>query len=149
MNLVPYHTGIIVDDVGEAVPRWAAMTGVPWGGVFRGPVRVRTVADNETTTHQVTSAYSLDLRLELVQLVPGSCWTVDGKPGIHHVGCWSEDIAADAARLQEEGWPVVAHGVADDGALAGFSYHQTPDGVLLELVTVQARALLNPSSGDK
>ena len=31
MTLVPYHTGIIVDDITVAIPAWQEATGVPWG----------------------------------------------------------------------------------------------------------------------
>ena len=66
------------------------------------------------------------LRLELVKLLPGTCWTVNGGTGVHHTGGWSADLEADAARLESQGWPIVAHGVDDHGAMAMFSYHQVP-----------------------
>ncbi len=138
----PYHTGIIVDDVATAIPIWEAATGLSWGSVYAGPLRVRTPATGDTVTHQVELAYSRDLRLELVKLLPGTCWTVNGGTGVHHTGGWSADLEADAARLQSQGWPIVAHGVDDDGAMAVFSYHQVPGVGLLELVSSATRELL-------
>ncbi len=138
----PYHTGIIVDDVATAIPIWEAATGVPWGSTSAGPLTVRTPASGDTVTHQVELAYSSDLRLELVKLLPGTCWTVNGGTGVHHTGSWSEDLESDAARLEAQGWPIVAHGVDDDGAMAIFSYHQVPGIGLLELVSSTQREML-------
>ena len=61
---------------------------------------------------------------------------------MHHTGCWSEDLESDAARLESQGWPIVAHGVDDDGAMAIFSYHQVPGVGLLELVSSAQREML-------
>ena len=138
----PYHTGIIVEDVAQAIPIWEAATGVPWGSVFAGPLTVRTPANGDAVTHQIELAYSSDLRLELVKLLPGTCWTVNGGTGVHHTGCWSADLESDAARLASQGWPIVAHGVDDDSAMAVFSYHQVPGVGLLELVSSAMREML-------
>jgi Glyoxalase/Bleomycin resistance protein/Dioxygenase superfamily len=138
----PYHTGIIVDDLATAIPSWEGATGLSWGSVYAGPLTVRTPATDETVTHRVELAYSSDLRLELVKLLPGTCWTVNGGTGVHHTGCWSADLDADAARLEAQGWPIVAHGVDDDGAMAIFSYHQVPGVGLLELVSITQREML-------
>jgi len=142
MKLTPYHTGIVVSDIERAIPKWEAATGVQWGGVYEGPLMVHTPADHRTVTHEIKMAYSTDLRIELVQLLSGTCWNVEGGAGVHHAGCWSGDLTADAARLEAQGWPMVAHGVDDDGTLAAFSYHQVPGIGLLELVSSETRAVL-------
>jgi hypothetical protein len=142
VQLEPYHTGIVVEDVASAIPIWEAATGVPWGSMYAGPLVVRTPADDKTVTHEIALAYSSDLRIELCQLVPGSCWNVNGGTGVHHTGCWSEDLESDATRLEAQGWPVVAHGVDDAGAISVFSYHQVPGIGLLELVSNASREML-------
>ena len=142
MALEPYHTGIVVDDVAAAIPRWEAATGVPWGTMYAGPFVVRTPADDRTETLDIEMAYSRDMRIELVKLIPGTCWNVNGGTGVHHTGCWSEDLAADAAALEQQGWPIVAHGVGDDGAMGVFTYHQVPGVGLLELVSAESRPML-------
>jgi hypothetical protein len=142
MKLEPYHTGIVVADVATAIPIWEAATGVPWGSMYAGPLVVRTPASGQIVTHQIEMAYSRDMRLELVKLVPGTCWNVNGGTGVHHTGCWSEDLESDAARLESQGWPIVAHGIEDDGTMATFSYHQVPGVGLLELVSTATREML-------
>ena len=143
MALEPYHTGIIVEDVDAAIPLWEKATGTQWGVPYRGPFDVHTPADGRTTTLDLAMAYSRDLRLELVQRIPGTCWEiVGGSSGIHHTGCWADDLRADAARLEADGWPIVAHGVGPDGGIAMFSYHQVPGIGYLELVDRATREFL-------
>ena len=108
----PYHTGIIVEDVATAIPIWEAATGVPWGSVFAGPLTVRAPANGATVTHQTELAYSA------------------GRP-----------TSRPTRRLASQGWPIVAHGVDDDGAMAVFSYHQVPGVGLLELVSRAMREM--------
>ena len=143
MPLEPYHTGIVVEDLTAAIPAWEAATGRQWGVPFRGPVLVRTPSDDRTTTVEIAMAYSLDLGLELVQRIPGTCWEIaGGGSGVHHTGCWADDLVADSARLDAEGWPMVAHAVGDDGRPAMFTYHQVPGIGLLELVDPSTREFL-------
>jgi hypothetical protein len=142
MPLQPYHTGIIVEDLTAAIPAWEAATGRQWGAPYRGPVTVRTPDDDRTTTVEIAMAYSLDLGLELVQRIPGTCWDVAGGTGVHHTGCWADDLVADSERLEADGWPVVAHAVGEDGRPAMFTYHQVPGIGLLELVDPATREML-------
>ena len=142
MKLEPYHTGIVVDDVAAAIPAWEAATGVPWGPMYVGPLAVRTPTDDRTVELELTMAYSTDLRLELVRRQAGTCWDVAGGGGVHHTGCWSKALEADATNLESQGWPIVAHGVGEHGEFAVFSYHQVPGIGLLELVSTDARELL-------
>ncbi len=142
MHLEPYHTGILVDDVAAAIPAWEAATGVPWGPTYTGPLLVRTPADDRTDVLELSMAYSTDLRLELVRHQVGTCWDLAGAAGIHHTGCWSNQLEADAATLEAQGWPIVAHGVGEAGEFAVFSYHQVPGLGLLELVSSDTREML-------
>ena len=103
---------------------------------------MRVPADDRTITYQIKMAYSTDLRIELVERVPGSCWDLHGRCGVHHSGCWSADLAADSERLVALGFPIVAHGVDEAGGVAVFSYHQVPGSGLFELVGTESRAQL-------
>jgi Glyoxalase/Bleomycin resistance protein/Dioxygenase superfamily len=142
MKLEPYHTGIVVEDIATAVPAWQEATGMPWGAVYDGPLAVRTAATDTIEVVEMKLAYSSDLRIELVERRPGTCWTVEGGDGVHHTGCWSENLEAEAKELEGLGWPIVAHGIGEHGGFAVFSYHQVPGVGLLELVSVDARAMV-------
>jgi hypothetical protein len=85
-------------------------------------------------------AYSRSIpRLEIVRTVPGSLWEPAAGSGIHHLGYWSDDVAADSAALAEEGYAVEATGVQPDG-VPYWAYHRGASGPRIELVsrTIQA-----------
>ena len=42
--------------------------------------------------------------VELLQGEPGSVWDGTEQPGLHHVGLWSDDVAAETAALVDAGW---------------------------------------------
>jgi hypothetical protein len=54
--------------------------------------------------------------------------------GIHHLGYWSDDVAADSAALEEAGYAHEGSGVGLDGSPA-WSYHRSPTGPRIELVS--------------
>ena len=62
-------------------------------------------------------------------------WDGTAQPGLHHVGLWSDDVAAETERLVAAGWtlrlaqrdPAEGYGV--------FTYVQPPSGLLVELVS--------------
>ena len=144
MTLEAYHTGIVVADLDDAIPAWEKVTGTTWGLPFRGPLEVRLAEEGRNITVDITMAYSRDLSLELVQRIPGTPWELaGGGTGVHHSGCWADDLEADAARIAADGWPLVAHGVMPDGGMAMFSYHRVPgSSTLLELVDRNTREML-------
>ena len=137
--LQPYHTGIVVDDVAAAIPVWEAATGLTWGPQVEMPLPVWLAAAGEVTTLTISMAYSSDLTVELCGHLPGTPWSLDGRTGVHHGGCWSSDLAADAARLVDQGWALLAHGVGEGGAMAMFAYFQAPGLGCFELVDAAAR----------
>ena len=92
-----YHTGIVVEDLDEALTFWTETAGYRWGPTVGGDTPVVT-PDGEITV-PMRIAYSADEpRLELVQAIPGTLW-MPADSGVHHVGYWSDDVDADVARL--------------------------------------------------
>ena len=84
-------------------------------------------------------AYSkTEPRLEIIRTVPGSLWE-PADSGIHHLGYWSDDVAADSAELERRGFVPEATGRQPDGT-PYWSFHRAPMGPRVELVsrTVQA-----------
>jgi hypothetical protein len=70
----------------------------------------------------------------VIQSIPGTLWTPGPGSGIHHLGYWSDDVAADAALLGSRGYPAEATGVRPDGT-AVWAYHRSPSGPRRELVS--------------
>ncbi len=126
-----YHVGIVVEDYEGTLERLTALFGYRFGEEIRFPVPVR-LASGETATWESAFCYSLDApHLEIVRAQPGTVW-VPADSGLHHVGYWSDDVAADAARLEARGYELEVEGVGPDGPM--FTYHRHPDGPRVELV---------------
>ena len=64
--------------------------------------------------------------------MPGSVW-VPADSGLHHVGYWSDDVAADSAELVRLGYAVEVAGKRPDGSTY-WAYHRSPNGPRVELV---------------
>ena len=77
--------------------------------------------------------------VELLQGAPGSLWDGDDRPGVHHMGVWVNDVAAETERLIEAGWTLEMAGRAPDEGYGPMTYVRSPGGFLLEPVSVAVR----------
>jgi hypothetical protein len=138
-----FHVGIVVDDVEETLAALSALFGYEWGAQMGGPSSVRLASGEEILDLRCT--YSITApRLEIVQSVPGTLWEPVTGSGIHHVGYWSDDVAADAAALVSQGFAAEATGVLPDGA-PFWAYHRGPSGPRIELVSRAVAPMLDGS----
>ena len=127
-----FHMGIVVDDLDVALAELTELFGLEWGAEVALPVPVR-FPDGEREV-DIRFRYSCsEPRLEVIQAVPGTIWTPVEPSGLHHIGCWSDDIAADTARLQAKGYEVEAEGLDDSGAVA-WAYFSGPARPRIELI---------------
>lgn len=127
-----FHTGIVVDDLVAAAAELTALFGYQWCEEIGAPVRVR-LPEGETVL-DLTSVYSMSTpRLELVRSVPGTLWQ-PADSGVHHLGYWSDDVAADSAELARAGHPLEAEGRRPDGT-PYWAFHRGAVGPRVELVT--------------
>jgi len=130
-----FHIGVIVDDLDAALVELTKMFGYEWCP----PLAVQTpvvLADGKMMldlrfTYSVTTP-----RVEVVQAIPGTLWVPAIGSGIHHAGYWSDDLTADSALLEANGYLTEAKGVRPDGTPA-WAYHQSPSGPRIELVSRQ------------
>ncbi|MET7349786.1 VOC family protein [Streptomyces mirabilis] len=80
-------------------------------------------------------------RLEIVRRVPGTLWEPAAGGAVHHVGYWSDDVAADAAELERHGFVREATRKGTDGA--PFAFLRSPaSGYRVELVSRVAQQSL-------
>ncbi len=141
MDANHYHGGIVVADIESARSRLSDALGVTWGPVFHLDAtasRDGTGADLELPT---TMCYSTgEPCLELIEEVPGSLWVRNEHSNLHHVGFWSERLAADSAGLSGAGCPLQLCGRSGRDAPVSFTYHRDESlGVRIELVDTSLR----------
>jgi len=133
-----YHVGYVVPDLAAGMAQFTDAIGARWvDHVVRPRYRDRDGRIVEVDLH---TSFSLDgpVHIELIEAAPGTIWSLDAGPRIHHVGLWTDDVPAEAERLVRSGMPVAAGGL-DGGDPAGpgfFSYHDNPQGGHVELVHV-------------
>lgn len=128
-----FHVGIVLDDLDAGLAEMTEMFGYEWAT----PLAVQTpvVLPDREFVLDLRFAYSVtEPRVELVQSVPGTPWVPALGSGVHHVGYWSDDVAADSAVLEAHGYAREAKGVRPDGA-ATWAYHRSPGGPRIELVS--------------
>jgi hypothetical protein len=133
-----FHTGIVVDDLDSTLSSLSALFGYEWCAEIGGPLPVKLPTGDAIL--DLRFAYSRSVpRLEIIRTVPGSLWEPAAGSGIHHLGYWSDDVAADSAALAGKGYAVEATGVQPDG-VPYWAYHRGASGPRIELVsrTVQA-----------
>jgi catechol 2,3-dioxygenase-like lactoylglutathione lyase family enzyme len=135
-----FHVGIVVDDLDAALAELSALFGYEWCPKFAVETPVRLPAGERMV--DLCFVYStMAPRLEVIRSVPGTPWTPAAGSGVHHIGYWSEDPAADAARLVARGHAEEAAGVRPDGAPI-WSYHRSPRGPRIELVSRELEPVL-------
>jgi hypothetical protein len=131
-----FHVGIVAEDFDTTRADLSALFGYQWCPEIGGPVPVRLATG--ATTVDLRCVYSTTApRLEVVRAVPGTLWVPAAGSGIHHVGYWSDDVAADSDELDQRGYVAEVVGVRPDGA-PFWAYHRSANGPRIELV---ARAL--------
>jgi hypothetical protein len=128
-----FHVGIVVDDLEAALAEHTELFGYQWCDVISVPTQV-TLPDGDHEL-EFTFAYSVTVpRLEMIRTMPGTLWEPAADSGIHHLGYWSDDVAADSAELVRRGFVTEATGHRPDGE-PYWSFHRSTSGPRLELVS--------------
>ncbi len=142
--LVPhYHVGIVVDDLPAAQADMTGQLGVTWGPILHLDATDYRDGSGQDLVLPTTICYSVDApHLELIQAVPGSIWVTNEHSNLHHIGFWSDDLAADGAALTSAGCPLQLCGRAGDHAPASFAYHRNALGVRVEIVDASMRDVM-------
>jgi hypothetical protein len=127
-----FHTGIVVADLDPALSRLTELLGLGWGAEVSVAVPVRFPSGEQEVDIRFRYSTS-EPRLELIEAVPDTLWTPVGESGLHHIGCWSDDLAADTGHLLAKGYRVEAEGLDDSGSVA-WAYFGTTSGPRIELI---------------
>jgi hypothetical protein len=131
-----FHTGIRVPDLDAAMTELGGPLGVTWAesrevaemAVWTPALGIQTVP--------LRYVYSCEgpQHIELLESAPGSPWHCGDNPGVHHIGVWVDDVAAQVEAVLAKGWTVALAGATPDEGYGNFAYVQPPNGMLVEVV---------------
>lgn len=135
-----FHVGIVVEDVAATLAELSALFGYAWCAETGGPSQVRLATGDALL--ELRCVYSRTApRLEIVHSIPGTLWEPAAGSGIHHIGYWSDDMAADCDELERHGYVSEAVRTGPDG-VPFFAFYRAPTGFRVELVTRRAQPAL-------
>jgi catechol 2,3-dioxygenase-like lactoylglutathione lyase family enzyme len=128
-----FHTGIVVDDLERSLGELSELFGYEWCDEIHVEQPVQTPSGDTTVEFRFRYSRSTP-RLEVIEHRPGTLWVPAAGSGIHHLGYWSDDVAADSAALAQAGYSFESAGMGPDGGRA-WSYFRSEDGPRIELVS--------------
>jgi hypothetical protein len=135
-----YHVGMVVPDIASARLALSEQLGVTWGPILHLDAVEHRDGSGRDLVLPTTICYSVDApHLELIEEVPGSVWVCNEHSNLHHIGFWSDDLAADGSDLTGSGCPLQLCGRAGDDAPVSFAYHRNDLGVRIEIVDAGMR----------
>ncbi|MCX4090727.1 VOC family protein [Nocardia sp. alder85J] len=132
-----FHLGIVTTDFDATVAALTATLGYEWGIRMTNPVDVELPTGPRQV--ELTCQFSIQQpRLEIVSSVAGTLWEPVPGGGIHHLGYWADDVAADVAELTRNGWEVEATrpmpGTDPADGVLFFAFLSSARGFRIELV---------------
>jgi len=130
-----YHFGIVAADFEATCAELSATMGLEWASVQHRVFEVRQPNGIVGADFRVTYSLTGPPHFEVIEATPGTIWS-DSDGGVHHLGYWSDDLAADSAALSAAGyeWEATYHHQDEPGPF-GFTYHTLPtSGMRIELV---------------
>ena len=135
-----FHVGVVVPDLDAELDRLSALFGYAWSDEVALTTPVRFPSGEQDV--EIRFRYSRDQpRVEIIQQRPGTIWMPVEGSGLHHLGYWSDDVAADAAALREAGYDVEAEGV-DPSGTPTWAYYGAADRPRIELVSTSVRPFM-------
>jgi len=138
-----YHYGVRVPDLYQAMSELGQALDVSWCEPQDIDQRFWLPASGMTNIRlRFTYSRQGPQRVELLEGAPGSI--LDGRehPGLHHVGIWCDDIAAETERVVAQGWCVELGQRGPDRGYGSLVYVRPPTGgLLVELVSSALRPM--------
>jgi catechol 2,3-dioxygenase-like lactoylglutathione lyase family enzyme len=138
------HVAAVVVDLDQAMYELSEAFELDWLSVQKRTMTVRR-ENGEVERTELLFTYSRQgpPHLELLQGTPGSIWGPE-RAGLHHIGVWADDFVADVAALEQRGMPVeLTLASRDTEDPRGFTYHRSPHGLRVELVSSEARPMFD------
>lgn len=133
-----YHVGIVVPDLHAARDRLHDLIGVSWGPIVEQDLDVRDGDGNDLTV-PLKMCYSTAFPyLELIEESPGTIWECNDYSNLHHIGFYSDALAADSKKMSAGRCPLAFCGRDEASAPYAFTYHRDL-GILIEFVDAAMR----------
>ncbi|MCP3973040.1 MAG: hypothetical protein GY720_00945 [bacterium] len=134
----PFHVGQVVTDLEAAMAELSEGLGLEWLSIQERTMHLVTPDGIAPASLRFTYSKGAP-HIELLQGEPGTIWGPE-HAGLHHVGVWTEDMAADSAWLESHGYPreVTLASRSTDGP-SGFTYQRSPFGLRVELVPTSSQ----------
>jgi catechol 2,3-dioxygenase-like lactoylglutathione lyase family enzyme len=130
-----YHQGVRVPDLDQAMSELGGAMGLRW---CEPQAREQAVwiPDEGPSTIPLRFTYSAEgpQHVELLEGAPGSIWDGREQPGLHHVGVWSDNVAADTTAMLAAGWTLRLAQASPEEGYGAFTYVQPPGGLIVEFV---------------
>lgn len=133
-----YHTGLIVDNLQEAMDSWSAALDLKWAppkGATSPMLCPDGIRDREVTfTYSLQGPHFIEL---LEQVDPTPYLNLTGGRYVHHLGYYTDDLERSSRELEERGFRRELSGVDHDGNIARAAFHYSPEspGMWIELVS--------------
>lgn len=133
-----YHTGIIVDSLQTAMDTWGAALGLDWAPPKTSTVPLECpdgILDREIRfTYSLQGPHFVEI---LEQVNPAPYLSLTGGRRVHHLGYFTDDLAAASDDLAARGFRRELAGVGENGGIARAAFHHSPEspGMWIELVS--------------
>jgi hypothetical protein len=134
-----YHVGFVVPDLHDAISTLGPALGITFSPPIDLPFTTLETPDGPREVSLRLTYSTRPVHVELISSAAGTLWDFADERRGHHLGVWTDDVAAEAERLDGLGLRRLWWVRGDDGRMV-FSYHDTPYGFYIELVDNAARA---------
>jgi hypothetical protein len=136
-----FHTCLIVPNLEQAMEELLPVHPSGWAEVQETEVGMEYRGATQTVLARYTYSKEEPSHLELIERVPDSVWDAD-PTSFHHIGYWVPDLFAASELLEARGYRRDALGGPTELDEPIFTYHLSPSGARVELVSESFEAEL-------
>lgn len=139
MEPVPFHFGVVTDDLAASMRQLSESLGVTWTEPGSSGLLFHSVDGRPQP--QPVSCISREgpIHMDLIQGQPGTIWAAPHGPRLHHFAYWTSDLAGDIERLAADGWRLELTSPDAAGHPTVFAYLVGADGFRIELIDAAGR----------